>query len=425
MKENPPKSAIAHLLYPIISTKQEQINDWFKQHYSRTPPFLYSSVDIRHSGYKMAPVDTNLFPAGFNLLSQEAIEKGAKALKSYLEQHYPNAQRLLLLPENHTRNTLYLDNVAALFSLLKKAGIDAQIGTIATDSTENQTSSEKPLILTSANNTELTLQQVIRNNDYLQLSNGFVPDIVLVNNDLSSGAPEILQNLKQPVVPPVGMGWYRRRKTSHFDTYSEVARLFGQDFGIDPWLISTLFSHCGQINFKDRTGIECLAINVERTLHKIARKYESYNIDTEPYVFIKAASGTYGMGIMTVRNVNELLEMNKKARNKMYSIKEGAINTEVIIQEGIPTIDTIQGRPAEPMIYLIGGQAIGCTYRVNESRDAYSNLNSRGMTFHNIAATDGEAAAPDAIDPCPVQSLVSKLATLAASRECYEPDWEI
>src|SRR5690606_41881040 len=53
---------------------------------------------------------------------------------------------------------------------------------------------------------------------------GFIPDIVLLNNDLSAGLPAILVDISQPIVPPPGMGWMRRRKSGHFSHYRTLAR---------------------------------------------------------------------------------------------------------------------------------------------------------------------------------------------------------
>ena len=42
------------------------IERWFRLEWmEHTPPF-YTSVDVRNAGFKLAPVDTNLFPGGFN-----------------------------------------------------------------------------------------------------------------------------------------------------------------------------------------------------------------------------------------------------------------------------------------------------------------------------------------------------------------------
>ena len=47
------------------------IERWFRLEWQdHTPPF-YCSVDLRNAGCKLAPVDNNLFPGGFNNLSVE------------------------------------------------------------------------------------------------------------------------------------------------------------------------------------------------------------------------------------------------------------------------------------------------------------------------------------------------------------------
>jgi glutamate--cysteine ligase len=45
------------------------IERWFRLEWmEHTPPF-YTSVDIRNAGFKLAPVDTNLYPGGWNNLT--------------------------------------------------------------------------------------------------------------------------------------------------------------------------------------------------------------------------------------------------------------------------------------------------------------------------------------------------------------------
>ena len=399
----------------LTEEKPDELNNWFSERYARTEPFFYSSVDIRHSGHKVVPVDTNLFPAGFNLLGPGCIDRAVRAIKQYFKHRLPDANKLLLIPEDHTRNAYYLENIAVLSELLIKSGLEVCLGGFAV--------SNEPIKVESHYGRKLTIHPLHKDHRQV-IADNFVADVVLVNNDLSSGAPELLKDIEQPVIPPVGLGWYQRRKTRHFDAYAEVARNFSQKFDLDPWQISAIFDKCGMINFKERTGLECVAISVERVLTKIQKKYDEYGIKDEPYVFIKANSGTYGMGIITVRSAEEVFEINKKARNKMNVIKEGVVNSEVIIQEGVPTVDKVDGKPAESLIYLIDDTAVGCTYRINENRDAYGNLNAPGMTFQSVCEKDGEAALPND-NLCPAQSLIARLASLAATRECYEMGWEI
>ena len=110
------------------------------------------------------------------------------------------------------------------------------------------------------------------------------------------------------------------------------------------------------------------------------------------------------------------------------AIKEGVISTEVIIQEGIPTMDKIKGNQAEPMLYLMNGEPVGGAYRVNDNRDQYSNLNAAGMSFHGMC-DEGELEDDEhtTVKNCNfmVLGLIGKLATLAASREEYGEDYMI
>lgn len=406
---------IAAFIKSLLAEKEGEVDGWIKEHSRRSPPFFYSSVDIRHSGDKIVPVDTNLFPAGFHLLSEQGAARAASAVARYINNLGKDIHNVALLPEAHTRNLHYLDNVAALRDIITKAGYDVTLAGVAVEET---------LRLTSNNGSMLEVHPLKRDGLELYIK-GARQDIAIVNNDLSSGAPDILRDLSIHVLPPVGMGWYRRRKTGHFDSYSEVVRLFAREFDFDPWLISTIFSRCGEIDFKQRKGLECVALNVERVLHKIRRKYDEYGIADEPYVFIKANSGTYGMGIMTAKSSDDVFAINKKIRGKMSAIKEGMQSTQVIIQEGVPTIDMVDGKPAEPMAYLVGEMVVGCTYRVNDVRDRYGNLNSEGMRFETVSAGNAHEEPDSHRAPCPVASLIARLASLAASRECYEDNWVI
>ncbi|MCA1937602.1 MAG: glutamate--cysteine ligase, partial [Dechloromonas sp.] len=105
-----------------------QIEHWLRgQWLEHTPPF-YSSVDLRNSGFKLAPVDTNLFPGGFNNLNPAFLPLCVQAAMSAIEKFCPEARRLLLIPENHTRNQFYLQNVAQIAAVLKQTGLEVRIG---------------------------------------------------------------------------------------------------------------------------------------------------------------------------------------------------------------------------------------------------------------------------------------------------------
>src|SRR6516164_6801865 len=53
----------------LLLQRAADIETWFRREWLKTAPPFYGSVDLRNAGFKLAPVDTNLFPAGFNNLN--------------------------------------------------------------------------------------------------------------------------------------------------------------------------------------------------------------------------------------------------------------------------------------------------------------------------------------------------------------------
>ena len=73
------------------------------------------AVDLRNAGFKLAPVDTNLFPGGFNHLTPEMLPLAVQAAMAAIEKDLPRGANLLLLPGAARRNS-YLTNVQRLVS---------------------------------------------------------------------------------------------------------------------------------------------------------------------------------------------------------------------------------------------------------------------------------------------------------------------
>ncbi|MEN9848401.1 MAG: hypothetical protein RL368_1141, partial [Pseudomonadota bacterium] len=71
----------AHLL-----ANQSSIEQWLRQQWLQTPAPFYASVDLRNAGFKIAPVDTNLFPAGFNNLNTSSLPICIYAVQSALSR---------------------------------------------------------------------------------------------------------------------------------------------------------------------------------------------------------------------------------------------------------------------------------------------------------------------------------------------------
>ncbi len=175
----------------------------------------------------------------------------------------------------------------------------------------------------------ITIEPLIRTDRRLGLKD-FDPCTILLNNDLSAGIPGILEDInEQYLLPPLHAGWSVRRKSHHFKAYEEISKRFGKLLGIDPWLINPMFAQCGEVNFAENTGMECLTTNVDALLTKIKRKYKEYGINEKPFVVVKADNGTYGMGIMTVRDARRTCDaLNRKTKHKMSTAKDGQALTE-------------------------------------------------------------------------------------------------
>jgi glutamate--cysteine ligase len=398
------------------------IERWFRLEWmEHTPPF-YTSVDVRNAGFKLAPVDTNLYPGGFNNLTPEMLPLAVQAAMAAIEKICPEAKNLLLIPEKHTRNSFYLANVATLMRVFTQAGLNVRLGSLDEAVTA-------PTALPLADGGELIVEPLVRKHGRVMLKD-FDPCTILLNNDLSAGIPNILKNVEQQyLLPPLHAGWAVRRKSRHFAAYEEVAKKFAKLLGMDPWLINPAYAQCGKVDFHEGEGIECVKANADAVLTKIRRKYKDYGINEKPFVIVKADNGTYGMGIMTVRDPKELDELNRRTKNKMAVVKDGQQVNEVIIQEGVPTYERVNGGVAEPVVYMVDRYVVGGFYRVHADRGIDENLNAPGASFVPLAFAEpatmprpGEKPGVSAPNRFYMYGVIARLAMLGASYELEQTD---
>ncbi len=401
------------------------IERWFRLEWQEhTPPF-YCSVDLRNAGYKLAPVDTNLFPGGFNNLSTEMLPLTVQAAMAAIDKYCPDARNLLMIPEVHTRNPMYLQNVARLMQIFRQTGLHVRLGSLSPDVTQ-----PTPLALPDGN--MLVVEPLVRspNGRRVGLAD-FDPCAILLNNDLSSGIPAILENIhEQSLLPPLHAGWALRRKSNHFKAFDEVAKKFGKLIEIDPWLVNPLHSKVGEIDLQQDVGTEQLADAVSALLSKIKKKYKEYGMkEQKPFVIVKPDAGTYGMGVMTVKDASEVRDLSRAQRNKMTVIKDGVAVTDMIVQEGVPTFESINDAVAEPVVYMIDRYVVGGFYRVHAERGIDQNLNAPGSQYVPLAFAQQHAmpdlkAKPGTAAPNRfyVYGVVARLGLLAASLELERTD---
>ncbi|KZE34855.1 glutamate--cysteine ligase [Crenobacter luteus] len=403
-----------------ILAAQPQIEHWFRSQWHQHAAPFYGSVDLRNSGFKLAPVDMNLFPGGFNNLNPDFMPLSVQATMAAVEKVCPEAKNILLIPENHTRNAYYLQNVATLVHIFEQAGLKVRLGSLNPEITG-------PTELVAANGDTVTVEPLIRQGRRVLLADGFNPCMVLLNNDLSAGLPDILDDLEQNLLPPLHAGWAVRRKTHFFAAYDQVAADFARLLSIDPWFINPYFTKVAGLDFHSRQGEDELAATVDAMIAKIRAKYDEYGIDQEPFVIVKADAGTYGMGVMSVKSGAELIGLNRKQRNKMAVVKEGLEVSEVIVQEGVYTFESVDEAVAEPVVYMIDHFVVGGFYRVHTGRGIHENLNAPGMHFVPLSFESPCLPDKKGTPDCPpnrfyAYGVIARLALLAAALELEATD---
>lgn len=306
---SPEHSAQLQAFEAKILSNHAKIEAWFRTQWNAHRPPFYGSVDIRNAGYKISSIDMNLFPGGFNNLNPNFIPLAAVAAQDAVQRACETEKSVLIIPENHTRNTFYLQNVYALGEIFRSAGCEVRLGSLNPEVTE-------PAEFETALGDKILLEPLLRTRDRVHLADGFSPCVVLLNNDLSAGIPDILKGIGQTVLPPLHGGWTTRRKTNHFGAYNQVAAEFAKLIDIDEWQINPYFEKIGGLDFQGREGEDALAEAVERVLAKIQAKYDESGIADKPFVIVKADAGTYGMGVMSVKSSDEVRGLNRKNRNK-------------------------------------------------------------------------------------------------------------
>ena len=391
------------------------IERWFRLEWmEHTPPF-YTSVDVRNSGFKLAPVDTNLFPSGWNNLTPEMLPLAVQAAMAAIEKICPEARNLLVVPENHTHNTFYLSNLLQLKRIFHQAGLNVRFGSLNPEIKE-------PTNFNVPNGEVISIEPLIRSDTRLGLKD-FDPCTILLNNDLSAGIPGMLEDLhEQFLLPPLHAAWSVRRKSRHFQAYEEVAKRFGKLLGMDPWLINPLYAKCGEVDFAAGVGMDSLSSNVDALLTKIRRKYKEYGINEKPFVIVKADNGNCGMGIMTVRDVKDLDLQNIKSQ-------EGLTLTEVIVQEGVLTNERVNDAVAEPVVYMMDRFVVGGFYRVHAERAVDESLSAPGASFVPLAFADssrlpqpGRKPGSSSPNRFYMYGVIARLAMLAGSYELEGTD---
>ena len=337
-------------------------------------------MDVRDAGWKLAVVDVNLFPAGFNNLTADSRKLASEKVREFLSAKLLKTApwKIAVVPEAHTQNQGYLENLSSLLDLLTGAGCEIRLLWPGPPL-------PKPWKLVTASGKTL---------EYLPAEQALSgADALILNHDLSGGVPAVIANVNLPTFPSARLGWYRRRKSDHQRIVDGILVKLARSFDFfDPWYFSTQSSIIPSVDFESDSGLHHLATQTEAMLKSIQYEYQARGITEIPHVFVKNDAGTYGMGILSVSHAEQLIENAKQVRKKMKKGKESVPVSQVILQEGVPTVLVYEDASknlvvAEPSLYLVNGLPIGGFLRIHEKLGAnarFENLNQPGAVLEAL-----------------------------------------
>jgi glutamate--cysteine ligase len=394
-------------LEKFVCENWDKVNLYINQAQLGLPIPFYSSVDIRESKEKYAPVDHNMYPAGFNNLCSADLRVANPIVRETIQKINPSTRTVGIIPESHTKNLMYLDHLATLGKLIEAANykvlflsFDSALFPANEDCLDLMSHSAHPIKICRGK---------IQNGKILAMDEKI--DVAINNNDQSNPWPIEWREITTPIAPTPLIGWFRRQKNTHFAYYKKVADEFTLHFGINPDLIQAQFRAVEDVDFETKHGLEKLGNAVDDLIT---------NLQPGSKVFVKASQGTYGMGISVVSSGEEIINMNRKTRNKMDVGKNSIKFTSLLVQEGVETIIKYDDKAAEITIYLMDGKSIGGFMRVNGEKDSLGNLNSRGMVFRKLCISDIAETPEDHKTKEAMYSVIARLSVLASAYEIKE-----
>lgn len=375
-----------HALSESLESKRDVITKWMEEKRGQVPIPFYGSVDVRDAGWKIAVVDANHFPAGFNNIDEQDLPTISKLMGDHISRNYGECSWIHLYPEAHTRNKGYVENIATIQKLLEMAGYRCTVGSPVFEDRGWLDGLSGPLELTPVEAQNIDGEELL-------LVDGEIPSLILLNNDLTEG---VLPGLGSQVFPPKEMGWHRRRKSEHYTELQAYVNEIAELLDIDPWhLMSEWFVSENKCLEKETCRVR-LAEEVDEFIEGLREKYAAHGIERDPVVFIKNDRGTYGLGIMVITKGEQILSLSNRKMNKLMYAKGGVDVENFLIQEGVPTcLSTSEGAPVEPVVYLVDGQAASWFYRINPKKGDNDNLNSPSARFesiHDVGEKYGEHA---------------------------------
>lgn len=366
------------ILHLNLCDKSNLIMNWYKDKTKNTSFPIYSSYDIRDSGFKISNVDANIYPAGFNNICPTDKESTPELFDSYFRIHYGSkVNKILLFTEEHTKNPYYWDNVYTIKNLIEQTGRKVMVGI--------PQQFDQPMQLTSASGKTVEVFSAFSSQSAMK---EFAPDLIVSNNDFSIAQDEWKNGWSIPVNPPHDLGWFQRKKSRYFKFYNQLVEELSDLMKVDPFLMNVRTEIFENFDVGDENSRKLLAAKVDDFIVQLKKEYEKRGIAQDPFLFVKNNAGTYGLGVIKVTSGADVLGWTYNSRKKMKAAKGGREVDEVIIQEGIPSVVQSDGATAEPVIYMVGCELAGGFLRTHLEKDSTESLNSPGAVYKRLCVSD-------------------------------------
>ncbi len=383
----------------------ESIEAWFDMAWQEVKPVFHSSIDLRYAAFKIAPIDTNIFPADFHHLSETSKERARNSIKLILAANGLITGNALFIIANEIVHDDYFINVQALVSLFTSIGYQVRLGKLDQEFVA-------PATIKLPSGEELTIHPIAHQNNQVYVTD-FVPDVILLNNDFAAGFPEVFKDTKQLILPTPMLGWFARRQSRHFKYYEKLATRLAVTIDIDPWHMLPITSDVMQINLNHGTVPEKIIDIADEMLMEIKQKYLEYEIMSEPYLVLKSDHCAHTGGIIKINSTQQLRALRPSdLQQRLHGLKNATV-AEVILQEGVPMVGALgAGKQAvEPVMYAFGANVIGGFFRL------FSNFVSQGETSTPTVAYAPIIESAMTSSQYYMFSVISRLAVLAASYE--------
>ncbi len=414
-----PQQPINELEQRILDA-QPMIERWFRLEWMEHRPMTYTCIGLRNAGFKLSAVDVHLHPHSWANLTPEMLPLATQAATLWVERNCPIAKDLLLVMDDRVlvgpnADTFYLQSLVVLRGILQHAGLNVRIASVAPQLQHN-------MDIVLPNGATLCIEPAQRVGNVLTVPN-FTPCIVLLNHALEHGILGIFEELKgQCILPAMQASSCLRNKRHHLQSMEDVSKRFGKLIGIDPWLINPLFDvlEFPRNAFDVQHVVYQLQGIANALLLQIKKRYKTYAIVAQPFVVLKTGSlgcgGTLGKlaGLLVLHQGQNLLETSTpEALQLFWQTMQTMQNPCVVVQEGVPTQESIRNASAEPVVYLFERQVVGGFYRINTDTSTTCSEGSEYITL-DFANTPPENRNPNRFY---MYGVLARLAMLAVSLE--------